>query len=442
MDPLRALLVSYAFPPVGGAGVQRSVKMAKYLPHHGVTPSVMTVENPSAPVLDQTFDKDLPPGMTILRARTFEPGYGAKQAVWKASTTQKKTLRQQLVGQVVSMGRKVLIPDPQLLWLPQAARTLAGRLRGPDADDVVLITAPPFSQFNLGPLVRKLSPQTGLVFDYRDEWSTARTTYEMLKGQLADQVGDRMETALVRRAHCITAATEEFRENLLQRFPFLDPGRVFAIPNGYDPEDYPEKRPTPPSDHFVLAYAGTIFKLTSARGLLGAIRKLHAREPELARKLRVRFMGRIVDTELDAFEDTEALGVERLGYVSHDTVLDQLSGCHLTLCILDEVPGVERIFPAKIFELMHLGRPVLTLSPPGALTRLVERHRVGDVLPPRDTEGICNYLERKLRDFVANPEKPPEMKNLDHEGIRRYHRRNLAGEFAEVMREARRLARR
>jgi len=304
----------------------------------------------------------------------------------------------------------------------------------------VLITAPPFSQFNLGPLVRTLRPQTGLVFDYRDEWSTARTTYEMLKGQLADQVGDRMETTLIRRAHCITTATEAFRENLLERFPFLDPGRVFAIPNGYDPEDYPETRPEPPTDRFVLAYAGTIFKLTSARGLLGAIRKLHEREPELAAKLRVRFMGRIVDTELDAFEGMEALGVERLGYVSHDRVLDELSGCHLTLCLLDEVPGVERIFPAKIFELMFLGRPVLTLSPPGALTHLVERHRVGDVLPPRDEETICNYLETQLRAFVADPEKPPEMTDLDHEGIKRYHRRNLAGEFADVMREARRIA--
>ncbi len=34
-------------------------------------------------------------------------------------------------------------------------------------------------------------------------------------------------------------ATEEFRENLLRRFSFLDPARVHAIPNGYDPDDFP-----------------------------------------------------------------------------------------------------------------------------------------------------------------------------------------------------------
>ena len=48
---LRVLLVSYSFPPVGGAGVQRVVKLAKYLPHHGVWPAILTAANPerSAP---------------------------------------------------------------------------------------------------------------------------------------------------------------------------------------------------------------------------------------------------------------------------------------------------------------------------------------------------------------------------------------------------------
>ncbi|MGH7272817.1 MAG: hypothetical protein ACREJ3_20495 [Polyangiaceae bacterium] len=50
---LRALLVSYCFPPAGGAGVQRVVKLAKYLPHHGVSPAVLTVKNPSVPLRDE-----------------------------------------------------------------------------------------------------------------------------------------------------------------------------------------------------------------------------------------------------------------------------------------------------------------------------------------------------------------------------------------------------
>ena len=57
---MRALVVAYAFPPVGGAGVQRVAKLVKYLPLYGVTPSVLTVKNPSVPVRDDSLGRDLP----------------------------------------------------------------------------------------------------------------------------------------------------------------------------------------------------------------------------------------------------------------------------------------------------------------------------------------------------------------------------------------------
>ena len=234
---LRALLVSYAFPPVGGAGVQRSVKLAKYLPEHSVQPSILTVSNPSAPLRDATFDRDLPPGMEILRARTFEPGYAAKQATWSAATeTDQPSLKKRVIRRAVGLAKQLLVRDPQLLWVPAANWTLGRRLFSPQTDDVVFITAPPFSQFLLAPLAR-LKRGTAVVLDYRDEWSTARETYEMLRGPVAGAVGDPREASLLRCAHAVTTATEQFRENLLARFRFLDPTRVYAIPNGYDTDD-------------------------------------------------------------------------------------------------------------------------------------------------------------------------------------------------------------
>src|SRR6185312_6160070 len=84
---LKALLVAYGFPPVGGAGVQRVLKLTKYLPAHGITPRVLTVSNPSVPVLDPSLERDFPPGLEVHRAHTFEPGYAMKQAAWDASST-------------------------------------------------------------------------------------------------------------------------------------------------------------------------------------------------------------------------------------------------------------------------------------------------------------------------------------------------------------------
>jgi hypothetical protein len=128
----------------------------------------------------------------------------------------------------------------------------------------------------------------------------------------------------------------------------------------------------------------------------------------------------------------DALGVRREGYVEKDRVLLELAASHLVLCLLDDVTGVDRIYPAKIFELMHLGRPCLTLSPRGALAELVDRHRLGVVLPPRDEEAIAAFLERELRAFKAG--KPPlAARGVDLEW---YDRRVQAGEFAGVFREA------
>jgi glycosyltransferase involved in cell wall biosynthesis len=431
-DRLRALLVSYVWPPTGGAGVGRVLKLAKYLPDHDVTPAVLTVANPSVPLIDESLQKDVAPDLEVVRARTLEPGYEVKKAAWASSSPQPvaPSLKGKIVGRAVTLAKSALVPDPQVLWQPDAQRALAARLVA-KRDDVVFITAPPFSMFLSTPLVR-LRPGTAIVLDYRDEWITLRTSYEMIQGRIAAALGAAMETTLLRMAHAITTATEAFRQNLLDRFKFLDPSCVVTIPNGYDPDDFPGELPEPPRDRFVITYAGTIFKLTSARGLIGAVRRLHQREPELAKLLEVRFLGRIVDTELDAFEGTEALGVKRLGYVDKDRVIPELSASHMALCLLDDVEGVERIYPAKIFELMYLGRPCLTLSPRGALVDLVETHRLGTVLPPRDEEAICALLARELTAFKEGrfSLRAPAV------DIDRYHRRAQAGAFAEVFRSA------
>ena len=442
---MRALVVAYAFPPTGGAGVGRPLKLVKYLGLHGVTPSVLTAANPSVPVRDESLVAEIPFGTEIVRARTFEPAYGVKQAQWQSASSEggaqaPASLKKRALRWAVNVGRHAMVPDAQILWQPAAQVALAGRLlRG--VDDVIIISAPPFSQFLLAPLAR-LRPGVGVVLDYRDEWSTVREVYEM-KATLPARAGAFLEKRLLRSAHMVTTATAAFRDNLLGRFPFLAPETVVAIPNGYDPADFPQSLPGPPADaeNLTITYAGTLFRLTSARGLIGGLRRLHAAEPALARRLRVRFLGRIVETELDAFEGTEGLGIERVGYVPHEEVVRALVASHIALCILDDAPFVERIYPAKIFELMHLadklGLQTLTLASPGVLADLVTTHRIGALVRPRDEEGIAAFLAERLRAFVAGV-TPARPQPID---VGRFDRRALAGEFARVLETARERAR-
>jgi hypothetical protein len=106
------------------------------------------------------------------------------------------------------------------------------------------------------------------------------------------------------------------------------------------------------------------------------------------------------------------------------------------LCLLDDVPGAERIYPAKIFELMYLRRPCLTLAPPGALADLCRHHRLGTVLAPRDEEAIAAHLAQALRRFRAG-DHALAAEPVD---VERYHRRAQAAQFAAAFEQAVRAA--
>jgi glycosyltransferase involved in cell wall biosynthesis len=432
MKELKALVVSYVFPPVGGAGVQRVTKLVKYLPRCGVRATVLTAAEPSVPLRDDSLERDVPSDTEVLRVRTLEPGYGAKQLAWQLAAQGEQGALSSIKSKLLAMGRGLLVPDPQLLWLPAAHWALGLRQASARANDVVFISAPPFSQFLLAAIART-RPGTALVLDYRDEWSTTASAYEMSGSARASAL---LERSILRLAHVITTATEEFRQALLDRFEFLEPGRVVTIPNGYDPEDFPDTLPLPPTDRCVLTYSGTVFRLTSAAGFMAGLRLLHERDPGLARLLEVRFVGRIVDTEQHYFDGSEALGVQRLGYVEHSRAISLLAQSHAALCILDEVNGVERIYPAKIFEIMRAGRPCLALTPEGALARLVRQHCLGEVVPPRNAEAIAAALARRLLAFRDNPSVAPHAP-VD---VERFDRKLQAAEFARVFRRAHALA--
>lgn len=420
---LNALVVSYAFPPVGGAGVQRVLKLVKYLPVHGITPTVLTVENPSVPVRDPSLQRDIPSGVEIVRARTLEPSYAAKEGARRATSNADRSFAARTRAGLVTFGAGLLVPDPQVLWLPGAQRAMMRRLSR-RADDVVFISGPPFSQFCLAPLIR-MRRGTAVVLDYRDEWRMASRAPTSRFGAL-------LERRLLRYAHAVTAATEAYRTELCARFSFLDPASVHAIENGYDPEDFRTDLPAPSADRFVLTYVGTVFSLTTARWLIEAVRLLRAREPALAQLLTLRFVGRIVETEAHHFQGTEEMGVERIGYVEHERAIEEVARGNAAVCILDATPGAERVYPAKIFEIMHLRKPCLVLAPEGALADLVRHHEVGEVVPSRDAPAIALALERMLRAFRAGA-APTTSAPVD---VERFDRRRQAGQFADVFRAA------
>jgi len=75
------LILTYYWPPSGGAGVQRWLKFVKYMREFGWEPVVYTVENGEMPEIDASLEKDIPKGITILKTPIWEPYNAYKKLI-------------------------------------------------------------------------------------------------------------------------------------------------------------------------------------------------------------------------------------------------------------------------------------------------------------------------------------------------------------------------
>ena len=69
----KVLIITYYWPPSGGAGVQRWLKFVKYLRDYNWEPVIYTPKNPEAPAIDNSLLDDVPENITVLKKPIWEP---------------------------------------------------------------------------------------------------------------------------------------------------------------------------------------------------------------------------------------------------------------------------------------------------------------------------------------------------------------------------------
>lgn len=430
----RVLLIAYAFPPVGGAGVQRVAKFVKYLPAFGWQASVLTPSNPSVPVMDDTLVADIPPDTLIRRAPTLEPSYSVKNLV-SAGTAGTRSARPGLGIAARSVARSVLIrllqPDPQVLWYPGAARE-GRRLLRETPHEAILASGPPFSSFLIG---RTLSRSSGLplVLDYRDEWGLSNRFLENKGyGRLALSFQARLQRRAVRAASALVATTTSSAESVAA--VNRDAGgraEVACIRNGFDPDDFPAPSVGARSgERFRIVYTGTLWNLTSVEPLVNAVERLCRDTPEHAHRLELVFAGRRTADQQGILARLAGLPVRLVehDYLGHDVVIDLMQSADLLCALLTGAPGAERVLPGKIFEYMAARRPILTIAPKGDLWDVVEHYPSSARFEPRDVADLTAFLARTLADFEPGQASPSQ--DWDDP---RYNRREQAGELAALL---------
>lgn len=435
VQPKRVLFISYLFPPVGGVGVQRVTKFVKYLPDFGWESSVLTVSNPSVPLLDESYQRDIPANTIIRRAKTYEPGYALKQAVAANSGTGRASM---VKGWIKAFARRVgnlvLQPDAQILW-HRHARIAALELLQEVPHDAIIATGPPFSSLMLGAQVAR---QSGLplILDYRDEWSISNAYWEnKQQGVIANWVQKRQQFDAVRAARVLLATTPSSAKSVAEVAAAAgSSARSTFIYNGFDPSDFPTRTATVTrqdyghgTDRFRLAFVGTLWNLNSIEPVVRAIQQLSEHHPQLAGRLELLLAGRrMPDQEeiVDRLRGTACV-VSRLPFIPHAEAVQLMQSADALLMLNTDLPHTQRIINAKAFEYMAARRPMFVVAPQGDVWDIV-RDLPGTILCP---PGDISQIEAGLA-LIIEQQRCGIHHDDAHWDIQRFERRELAGQLA------------
>ncbi len=179
-----------------------------------------------------------------------------------------------------------------------------------------------------------------------------------------------------------------------------------------------------------IVHAGSLCNQRNPLPLLEALSELIRSGRVPAGGVALHFVGTVAP-EFNVPGVVQRLGLDAtvtiVGRVSHQESLTRLASADLLLLIQ---PGTDLQVPAKLYEYMGLGRPVLALSGPGAVADLVRQARLGPVVAPDDVGAIADVLQGLYEDRGGLAESF----DPDPEVVRQFDGRELASRFERVLR--------
>ena len=425
----KLLLLAYFFPPIGGAGVQRNAKLARYLPQLGW--ELIVVTGPGSPnyawaPIDDTMAAEIPPAVQVHRVSGPEPGFSsgwrdrAERWLFYRSSWQ-RWWEEVAVSTALDVGQEVDLVYASLAPY-ETARAAVHSARG------------------LG---------KPLVVDLEDPWAFD----EMMIYPTA--LHRRVEFRRMRRALAsadgVVMNTPEAATRVRRRFPGLDRPLVTAIPNGYDAADFEGSVPLV-NGKVRIVHAGSLHtefalrhdRLRPMRSLLGgavqgidlltrshvylleAIRQLVRERPELSQRVELHLVGALTNTDREIAGDAPFLFEH--GFVNHRQAIGLIRSADLLFLPMHDLPEGRRvaIVPCKAYEYLASGRPILAAVPDGDARDLLAEAGGSYLCRPSDVAA----MKRAIVDVVARSDAGLESRAPSRSVIDRLERRRLTADLA------------
>ncbi len=427
----KILFITYYWPPGGGPGVQRGIKLTKYLPSFGIEPLVMSVrpDKASYPVVDETLLEQINPALAIVRTDSCEPMLAYTRIIPGATLPKPGFADESSPSFSKKITRFIrgnfFIPDARRGWNKYLVRECRKIIKTQEIA-AIFCTSPPHST-QLAAM--QLSRETGIpwIADLRDPWTDIYYNRHLLRTHIANSIDRRYERKVLLTADRIITVSVSLRKVLLEKSAKLDPQKVVVIPNGFDHEDFTELQQTQ-EDVFRIAYTGTMTDDYPIDGFIRSVELFLKTNPGC--RYQVDLAGHFSGKSLRKLNESAiSAHVNILGVLHQKDTIALMKRSSVLLLIIPDAPKNEGIVTGKLFEYIGAGNPVLGFGPThGDAAAIIEPNGWGRMFDYKDPIQAAGYLEEVYKNRERNTDK------LTITDARmQYSRRAQAGEVARLI---------
>jgi len=347
-------MIAYHFPPLAGSsGIQRTLRFVQHLPALGWQPLVLSAAPRAYEKTSDDLLADVPPGTLVRRAFALD-------------TARHLTVAGRYFGW---MAR----PDRWVSWQFDAIRQ-GRKLIREFKPDVIWSTYPIATAHVIAAALHR---QSGIpwIADFRDPMAQIDYPPDLITRQSYV----RIETeAAAHAAHCVfttPGAAQDYR----QRYPDAA-SRMVVLENGYDEESFASaspsdaRRPSSQSGPLILLHSGIIYPAErDPTQLFVALQRLRNAGTIRPADVRIRFRASVHDDLLQSLAATHGVKdfIELCPAIPYREALAEMMTVDALLVM--QASNCNAQIPAKIYEYLRAGRPIIGLTDPVGDTAAVMR---------------------------------------------------------------------
>lgn len=426
----KVLILTYYWPPGGGAGVQRCLKFVKYLREFGYEPIVYTSLNGEMPVTDNSLMRDIPEGITVLKTPIWEPynlyksfiGQGKDEKINAAFLTEKK--KPSLTQKVsVWLRGNIFIPDARKFWIKPSVKYLSHYLKE-NPVDIIFSSGPPHTMHLIAFHLKKKF-HIPWVADFRDPWTNIDYYKDLMLSPASDKKHHRLEQLVVTTADKVVVIGDTMKTE----FETLSGRKVDVIYNGFDTDDIDNSAGIKRDEKFSLAHIGTLVKTRNPIVLWKTLSELVADDKGFADDLLIKLVGKV---DFSVRESLKEYGLEKYvqytEYLPHGEIGGVQKASQVLLLLLNNTPNAKGILTGKFFEYLASERPILCIGlTDGDAAKIIDNTKAGYTVGFEDSVSMKKTILRLYDDYKN------DKLIVNSQNINQYSRRNLTHQLADLM---------